>query len=91
VQTNYWDSKYRKSELQFSYSPDIGISKKNPTGVFGIKNVIGIPLTMGVPEMGTKNRNSQPRRRTAGPNIGHGEDTSAVEKEARRKGFCTMY
>jgi hypothetical protein len=36
--------------------------KKNPTGIFGIKNGIGIPLTMGVPvpEIGTKNRNSQP-------------------------------
>ncbi len=30
------------------------------TGIFGIKNGIGIPLTMGVPEIGTKNWNSQP-------------------------------
>jgi hypothetical protein len=34
--------------------------KKNPTGIFGIEHRIGIPLTMGVPEIGTKNRNSQP-------------------------------
>jgi hypothetical protein len=34
--------------------------KKNPTVIFGIKNGIRIPLTMGVPEIGTKNRNSQP-------------------------------
>jgi hypothetical protein len=35
--------------------------KKKSTVIFGIKNGIGIPLTMGVPEIGTKNRNSQPR------------------------------
>ncbi len=35
-------------------------SKKNLTGIFGIKNGIGIPLSMGVPEIGTKNWNSQP-------------------------------
>jgi hypothetical protein len=34
--------------------------KKNPTGIFGIENGIGIPLPMGVPEIGTENRNSQP-------------------------------
>jgi hypothetical protein len=33
--------------------------KKKTTGIVGIKNGIGIPLTMGVPEIGTKNRNSQ--------------------------------
>ncbi len=38
-----------------------GIRKKNPTGIFGIKNGIGNPLPMGVPEIGTKNWNSQPR------------------------------
>jgi hypothetical protein len=27
--------------------------KKNPTGISGIKNGIGIPLPMGVPEIGT--------------------------------------
>jgi hypothetical protein len=40
--------------------------KKNPTGIFGIKKGIGILLTMGVPEITTKNRNSQPRLHAAG-------------------------
>jgi hypothetical protein len=30
------------------------------TFIFGIKNGIGIPLTMGVPEIGTENWNFQP-------------------------------
>jgi hypothetical protein len=38
-----------------------GIQKKITTGIFGIKNKIEILLPMGVPEIGTKNRNSQPR------------------------------
>jgi hypothetical protein len=38
-----------------------GIHKKNLTGIFGIKNGIRIPLPMGVPEIRTKNWNSQPR------------------------------
>ncbi len=50
----------RKSEFQFSSSPGIGISKKILTGIFGIVNGIGSPPPMGVPEIGTKNRNSQP-------------------------------
>jgi hypothetical protein len=37
--------------------------KHFPTRVFGIKHGIGIPLMMGVPEIGTKNWNSQPRQR----------------------------
>jgi hypothetical protein len=35
--------------------------KKIPTGIFGIENRIGIPLTMGFAEIGTKHQNSQPR------------------------------
>jgi hypothetical protein len=35
-------------------------SKQFPTGISGIKNGIGIPLPMGVPEIGTKNFNFQP-------------------------------
>jgi hypothetical protein len=35
--------------------------KKNLTAIFGIEHGIGIPLTKGVPEIGTKNWNSQPR------------------------------
>jgi hypothetical protein len=34
--------------------------KKNPAGIFGIKNGSRILLPMGVPEIGTKNQNSQP-------------------------------
>jgi hypothetical protein len=36
--------------------------KKNPTRIFEIEKGIGILLTMGVPEIGTKNWNSQPRQ-----------------------------
>jgi hypothetical protein len=34
--------------------------KKNPTGISRIKNGVRILLPMGVPEIGTKNWNSQP-------------------------------
>ncbi len=64
LQTNYRNSEFCKAEFQFSVSPDIGISKKNPTRIFGIENGIGIPLTIGVPEIGTKNQNSQPSLQT---------------------------
>ncbi len=37
-----------------------GILKTIPTRISGIRNGIGILLTMGVPEIGTKNWNSQP-------------------------------
>ncbi len=37
-----------------------GIRKKKSTGIFGIENGIGILLPMGIPEIGTENRNSQP-------------------------------
>jgi hypothetical protein len=36
------------------------IQKKIPTGIFGIENKIRILLLMGVPEIETKNQNSQP-------------------------------
>jgi hypothetical protein len=36
------------------------LQKINPTGISGIENEIGIPLLMGVPEIRTKNWNSQP-------------------------------
>jgi hypothetical protein len=42
-----------KSEFQFSDSPEIGISKKHLTGIFGIVNRIGILPPMGVPEIRT--------------------------------------
>jgi hypothetical protein len=37
-----------------------GIREKFSTGIFGIKNGIGIPLPMGVPEIETENWNFQP-------------------------------
>ena len=46
--------------IPISWFFNSGIWKKNPTGIFGIKNGIGILLMMGVPEIGTKNRNSHP-------------------------------
>ncbi len=49
--------------------------KKNLTGIFGIKNGTGILLTMGVPEIGTKNQNSQPR---GGINVGRDTNTIPV-------------
>ena len=49
-----------ESEFQFLNFSRAGF-KINLTGIFGIKNRIGIPLTMGVPKIGTKNQNSQPR------------------------------
>jgi hypothetical protein len=36
-----------ESKSQFSDPPDIGIQKYFPTGIFGIKNGIGVLLTMG--------------------------------------------
>jgi hypothetical protein len=48
-------------EYQFLDFSTAEFEKKNPTGIFGIKNGIRILLPMGVPEIGTKNRNSQPR------------------------------
>jgi hypothetical protein len=49
-------------EFPFSDFPEIRISKKNPTGISGTGNRIGILLLMGVPEIGTEKRNSQPSR-----------------------------
>jgi hypothetical protein len=51
--------------------------KKNPTGIFGIKNVIEILLMMGVPEIGTKNQNSQPSCKGS-KNIGKGGNCGSI-------------
>ncbi len=57
----YFFFEFRMSESEFRF---LNFSttkfKKYPTGIFGIKNGIGILLPMGVQEIGTKNRNSQP-------------------------------
>jgi hypothetical protein len=57
-------------------------SKKIPTRSFGIKNGIGILLPMGVPEIGTKNWNSQPRTR---PTYIYGDNKSQVTNSSRKK------
>jgi hypothetical protein len=49
-----------ESEFQFLDFSTAEFIRKILTGIFGIKNGIGIPLPMGVPEIGTENRNSQP-------------------------------
>ncbi len=49
-----------ESEFQFLDFSTAEFEKKIPTRIFGIKNGIRIPLWMGVPEIGTKNQNSQP-------------------------------
>jgi hypothetical protein len=53
---------FRILELEFQYLKfSTAEFKKNPTGIFRIENGIRIPLPMGVPEIGTENRNPQPR------------------------------
>ncbi len=47
--------------IPISWFFNSGIKKKIPTRIFGIKNRIRVPLPIGVPEIGTKNWNSQPR------------------------------
>jgi hypothetical protein len=49
-----------ESEFRFLDFSTTEFEKNFPTGIFGIKNGIRIPLPMGVPEIGTKNWNSQP-------------------------------
>ncbi len=83
--------RYRNSEFQnrnsnFLTLQTSGLKKYFPTRIFGIKNRIGIPLTMGVPEIGTKNRNSQPSETVAEAaamlallNIGRGHNQQATE------------
>jgi hypothetical protein len=47
-------------EIPISQFSTAEFEKNFPTGIFGIKNRIGILLPIGVPEIGTKNLNSQP-------------------------------
>jgi hypothetical protein len=47
-------------EFRFLEFSTAEFEKKNLTRILGIEKGIGIPLPMGVPEIGTKNRNSQP-------------------------------
>jgi hypothetical protein len=56
----FFEFRILKSEFRFLDFSTAKFEKKNPTGIFGIENEIGIPLPMGVPEIGTENWNSQP-------------------------------
>jgi hypothetical protein len=53
--------------------------KKNPTKISGIENRIGIPLLMGVPEIGTKIWDSQPRWGTDNNELRAAAEEIAVE------------
>ncbi len=55
----FWNSEFWNRNSDFSAFQQQN-SKKNPTGIFGIKNIIKILLPMGVPEIRTKDWNSQP-------------------------------
>ena len=52
------------------------------TRIFGIRNGSGILLPMGVPEIGTKNQNSQPRRRAV---AGDHPTTEAGDNEQQER------
>jgi hypothetical protein len=49
-----------ESEFQFLDFSIAEFDQNFLTRIFGIKNKIKIPLSVGVPEIGTKNQNSQP-------------------------------
>jgi hypothetical protein len=54
---------FQISKLEFRFNDySTAEFKKNPTGISGIENGIGIPLPMGVPEIGTKNWDFHPRQ-----------------------------
>jgi hypothetical protein len=57
----YFFSEFQISESEFRFG-DFSTAelKKKPTRISGNENGIGILLPMGVPELGTKNWNSQP-------------------------------
>jgi hypothetical protein len=56
----FWNSEFLNWNSDFSIFSTAEFQKINLTGIFGIKNGIRIPLQLGVPEIGTKNCNSQP-------------------------------
>ncbi len=56
----YQNSEFWNQNSNFLTLQTLEFKKYFPTGIFGIKNGIRVPLTMGVPEIGTKNWNSQP-------------------------------
>ncbi len=59
----FWNSEFQNRNSDFSIFQQRNSIKIFPTGIFGIGKGSDVPLPMGVPEIGTKNRrNSQPRR-----------------------------
>jgi hypothetical protein len=56
----FLNSEFRNRNSNFLIFQQRNLKKKNPTGIFGIENGIGILLSMRVPEIRTKNWNSQP-------------------------------
>jgi hypothetical protein len=54
------NSKFWNRNSNFPTLQTSEFEKNFPTRIFGTVNRIGIPLPMGVPEIGTKNQNSQP-------------------------------
>ncbi len=56
------NSEFRNRNSNFSIFQQRSLINFFPIGIFGIGNGSGIPLPMGVPEIGTKNRNSQPSK-----------------------------
>ncbi len=61
----YRDSKFWNQDSNFLTLQTSEFKNYYLTRIFGIKNGIGIPLTMGVPEIRTINWNSQPRSASA--------------------------
>ncbi len=57
----YRNYKFQNRNSDFLTLQTSEFKKYFPTRIFGIKNGIRIPLAMGVPEIVTKNQNSQPR------------------------------
>jgi hypothetical protein len=57
----FWNPEFQNQNSDFSILQQRNLIKIFPTIIFGIGNGSGILLLMGVPEIGTKNRNSQPR------------------------------
>jgi hypothetical protein len=64
--------------------------KKNPIGIFGIKHRIRIPLTMGVPEIGTKiripNLGSAAEARHLQHGVSSGSGVAALAERRRQRG-----
>jgi hypothetical protein len=68
-----------------------------PTGIFGIVNGSEIPLPMGVPEIGTENRNSQPSTAICAASMANAHAAlnrhsllDSLEKRAAKEGLAMV-